>query len=517
MRRNHFAVLLVFCLFIGLSFTLISAQDVGTSVVCEVNSDCLYLDEPGKEYYCNPIEQKCFLRTVQTSNPVTADTTIVATTAVATPTLEGKVDSLQSTVSSLSTDVAALKSNLANVKSDVSSTKNSIDSFKSQLNQISADVRSLSESLTSISPQVSKALAGQATLAGDLNETKEEVDIIEQGLKKEQSFTGLIKGGFFLLLLVAITLSVMYYLNRGKKSKKINPKILDYITSNVKSGKKFSDIRAGLLQAGWSAQDIAWAYKETMRFNYQKFKKGTVDASVSPVRARSPPKSTLPSFDKNKIISISIVTVLLIVGVFFLLSGTVGKAIFTQKLIDSETGETSYVVTCTSPQIVAPSGDACCTDENQNNICDIAERDVEQTGGACTDNLQCATGQKCIDGNCGSLSNLYRGSVYCEKMCNYHSVALTTSDGEIYRGVKPKQGSYTAAGALEWAVVGLQDHCDGEAAIVPITIIKKRTGEILSEEIITLRKGESSKVLTHPYSPNIAFSLRVDQISELCS
>ena len=58
---------------------------------------------------------------------------------------------------------------------------------------------------------------------------------------------------------------------------------------------------------------------------------------------------------------------------------------------------------------------------------------------------------------------------------------MATSDKESY-DLKPKQGSYTGAGALEWKLLEMPQYCKGESAIVPVNIIKKQTGQKISEE-----------------------------------
>ena len=83
--------------------------------------------------------------------------------------------------------------------------------------------------------------------------------------------------------------------------------------------------------------------------------------------------------------------------------------------------------------------------------------------------------------------------------------------------MKPKRGSYTAAGALEWKIMDAPEHCNGEPTIIPVSIIKKSPGKILSEQVITLHKGQASPVLTHPTLPDFSFSLKIEEVNELCS
>ena len=80
--------------------------------------------------------------------------------------------------------------------------------------------------------------------------------------------------------------------------------------------------------------------------------------------------------------------------------------------------------------------------------------------------------------------------------------------------LKPKQGSYTMAGAVEWKVLDVTEYCEGEQAIIPIKIIRKSGRDILTEEIITLKQGETSDLITHPLYESSSFVLKIDKISK---
>ncbi|MEK6899995.1 MAG: hypothetical protein AABX05_02615, partial [Nanoarchaeota archaeon] len=305
-----------------------------------------------------------------------------------------------------------------------------------------------------------------------------------------------------------------------RKQKNINPEIINYITNNIKQGKKFSEIKQNLLKAGWSEEDVSWAYKQTVKQNYSSFKQGSssVDQKDSKVTKKTVPGVTN---DPKKMVSIAIVSVLLIAGVLLLLRGvSTGKAIEFQKFIGGQkngtSGEVTYAVECTPPHILNPTKDGCCLDTDSSGVCDTTEaRQGQVTGGACSDNNQCPRGEYCINQRCGNLAALYTGQGDCSKMCNYYVVKMLTSDGETY-SVKPKRGSYTAAGALEWKLLEMPQYCKGEEPIVAINVIRKRTGEIVNEEVITLKQGQTSQVLAHPDLPKIAFTLTADTVYESC-
>ena len=67
-------------------------------------------------------------------------------------------------------------------------------------------------------------------------------------------------------------------------------------------------------------------------------------------------------------------------------------------------------------------------------------------------------------------------------------VKVETSDGETY-DLTLGQGSYTAAGALEWKLMKTPDYCQGEDPLVAVNIIKKTTGKVVGEQVLTLHKA----------------------------
>lgn len=133
---------------------------------------------------------------------------------------------------------------------------------------------------------------------------------------------------------------------------------------------------------------------------------------------------------------------------------------------------------------------------------------------SCAVTADCDAGKQCIDGQCGTIDALY--STNCESKCNFEEIVISTSDNESYT-LGRSQGSYTAAGALEWKLVSVPDHCAAENIPVPIKIIKKNYGRILGEQVLTLHEGETSEVVTHPAISRIAFTVRLDSVKEGCS
>lgn len=135
----------------------------------------------------------------------------------------------------------------------------------------------------------------------------------------------------------------------------------------------------------------------------------------------------------------------------------------------------------------------------------------------CTHNDNCTWGEHCIEGRCQILADFYKTEDDGEcKKCNFNNIEILTSDGETYT-LSRGQGSYTAAGALDWTILSGPDYCSGEEIIVPIEILKRNYGEIFSDEVIMLKVGETSDVITHPIVQRVAFTLTVISANEVCS
>ena len=137
---------------------------------------------------------------------------------------------------------------------------------------------------------------------------------------------------------------------------------------------------------------------------------------------------------------------------------------------------------------------------------------VEVVG--CEYNADCEQGLLCVNKGCKSLASLYRTD--CANKCSISAVKVKTSDGEEY-GLSLGQGSYTAAGALEWKLMKTPDYCQGENPLVAVNIIKKTTGKVVGEQVLTLHKGDTSEVVTHPTVKSVKFTATLTEVTEKCS
>jgi len=132
----------------------------------------------------------------------------------------------------------------------------------------------------------------------------------------------------------------------------------------------------------------------------------------------------------------------------------------------------------------------------------------------CLFNEECGE-KKCIEGICSTMAELYEHGE-CLTKCNFDSATFLTSDGQelsLNRG----QSTYTAAGAVAWKLLSGPDYCQDSEVVVPVELEKLNLGKVLGNEVITLKVGERSPVITHPAIKSIQFTLEVKSIAEECS
>jgi len=516
MRINLITVVLVMLVLVLASSAV---ADFNTNIDCNTDDDCIDYGLCDSELYENIVDCYCYvdydfkcyqiLEDFSDEEPV--DDNASSSTDLAS--LEALMADLESRVASLQENILTLETDSASMASELSSLTYSITTLQEQVDSVNANFNLNQEELN----QFSTGLAGMQEI---LNTTQSNLSAISQQVASGKAMTTVILV-IFLLLAIAAAVGIGYYVTNGKFGGvggiKIDSRVINYITRHIRQGKKYPHIKEQLMKAGWKDEHIEQAYKTTMKENYQQYLQRS---GSQPRVSQSRVSSSSVGYDQKKIFTIMAITAILIIGIILVINGTVGKAIQMEKLIGGEiggkNGKISYQVDCTPPHILTPDGDACCLDEDNNLFCDSSDRVVEEvTSPACKDNNQCPPGNYCIDGNCGLLSSLYTGAGDCSRMCNYYALTVSTSDGEVYTSVKPKTGSYTATGVLEWKVLAVPDYCKGEPVIVPFRIIRKEAGEIINEDVITLRKGETKQMLIHPDETN-TFSLKIDRLKELC-
>lgn len=505
--------------YIYLILTLLFIIPVLAQVPCSTDDDCIYTYGSGS--YCDTAAGTCVF-----PEPITPSPALQPTLPSTHPASSGTA-----TIASLQLQLNTLQASFEELRTRIETLEADDVQIQSKLTQIESNMRTLSVTLENIrSTEINAVSTGLAGLQKDINVTSTQVNAIQQDIKTEvrsQILTYIL----VIILILAVCGGIIYYLYSGKWQRpKLTKEALAYITERVREGKKYSHIKEKLIQAGWPEKEIEWAYKEVMRHNYNKFlgKQLVKPASASSITAAAPKVSAaaLPD-NRTKIIVIIGISIILILGVLFALSRTSGQAIYFEKLVGGSTnatsGEVTYTVQCTPPHILNPERVGCCLDNNNNTVCDNLEN-VTQTnetlavGIACRDNRQCGN-NLCINGKCAALTSIYQtpiGGSGCSKVCNAYALTVSTSDRESYT-LRPREGSYTAAGALDWTILAAPNHCIEESVVIPIEITRKKTREVINTKVITLANHQTSQAITHPYAPGLAFTLKIDDTYELCA
>ena len=494
----------VVALVLLLLFAISALGDSDTLIPCSTDLDCQVLVQNGASYYCSQQTLTCFqLKLLDATATTAAPTPAVSATDEKIAALEAKIASLESSLSALSSDVSLTKGEILTIQNQISSLQSELANLQNSNQDISSKTNTLSTGLAGL----------QQTL-----------DSLQKTLTERQSFSRVITVIVVLILIGGAGYGAYYYINR--KQSAVNPEILNYIHNSIKQGKKQHQIKQELRKAGWMDRDIEKAYNETVKENYRRYKSSQpatrTETSTEPRSVGRTQEYAQNMADPKKMIIIAVVSILLITGGLLVLRASTGEAIFLKKLVagqeNATTGEITYKIECTPPHLLNQAGDACCLDSDNSGVCDTTELQGVglAAGGECNDNRECKVGLYCVHNKCANLDSLYTGEGGdCTKLCSYYAIKMLTSDGEKY-DLKPKQGSYTGAGALEWKILPMEQYCKGESPIVPVNVIKKQTGKIISEEVILLHEGETSQVLTHPTISKLAFSLTVADVFESC-
>jgi hypothetical protein len=520
MKINRFTLVLGIVLLFVIAASL--AEDLPVpGYFCETDADCeelsiilIEFEEIDKPYLkCNVNTEICY-------DPGTSEATTAQATTATNATIGTTTSTTATTAPSpiLSTQVTQLKTELAALTTRINSLEANENVFNQQLTGLNAELQALSgnlQNLEQVKGELNAVAVGLAGLQENLDNTTSEVAAIEANLDKKSARNRTI-GIFFVIILVLVVFGLLAHYMTGKKKpfgRKVDPKIVSYITNYIKQGWKYPNIKTKLMGSGWPEQAIQWAYKETIKNNYNKYKQNGTGRKVS--SSKQPEVGA----DKKKMVTIAVVSVLLLVGAVLIINGTTGNAIFFEKTV-SENNEVGYDFQCTPPHVLNPDKDGCCLDFDNSGRCDYIEANEKivgqvSSGDSCTSSLQCQHNEYCISGTCQTLESQYKGLGDCSKQCNTYAVKVSTSDGETYPS-KPGQGSYTGAGAIEWKVLDGPTHCKGEPAFVPIRITRKDTNGIINIEHFALKQGETIPTITHPNVPSVSFELTIDRIFEWC-
>ncbi len=227
----------------------------------------------------------------------------------------------QQVIDELQEEVSILEASSADLESRVMQTESNILVLQQQINDLNDNIQLLNSMQGSIEGDVQENTVGLAGLQEDVEAAQAELKNVEQDVDKERAFTKFLTVGLFALLVFMVAFFGIKYVMKSKGSPKVHPEVKNYITKHIAAGKKFPHIKSNLVKAGWHPNDVQWAYKETMRHNYKKYKK-----AGSP-RADG---SAEVDVDIHKVAFIAGFSILVLVGVFFILKGATGHAVYFQ-------------------------------------------------------------------------------------------------------------------------------------------------------------------------------------------
>ncbi len=312
---------------------------------CTLDDECLFLVSP--DAYCNLITATCFIQEGTLQNildnvSLTTLTSTTNTTVTIDPlsSIQTRLNTLESGASLLQQQVAEVSQKvdqLNQVETRMTEVESKLDQFNNNLQSVNYQQEQSKEELRN---EVNKAVTGLAVLQENLNQTQVELNQVQEDLGQKGFWLKFVSYVFLTLVVITAAIFLAYYINVKKKREsqfdaELTPSIHAYLTQQIRLGKKFPQIKDNLMQTGWTEEEARWAYKETMRHNYDKF----INKSV-PKEAPSAPKVKLPEFnvkslfkhDATKVLSILIVSTLLILGALLILRGvTTGKAIYVQQ------------------------------------------------------------------------------------------------------------------------------------------------------------------------------------------
>ncbi len=430
---NRTKVLLGVVIFLVLlSFFAFADTDLGTA--CSSPSDCNFCTAYGWACYCSQASKTCQI-SGDTSVPANTNQTPNQTSA-ASQTLPQNSTSTSAAVAPISVvdqqQFSALEKEVAILKPRIENLENTFRGLQGKINEISIEIAQQRSSLQSLSSEqrelenqlnleLKSVSTGLAGLQENVAETQAEVASLEEAVTQRQA---LVRTFIYVLLIIAVFAGIAGFILYQKKSgKTFEQEVLDYITQHIKAGRKFLHIKDELLKAGWPEEEIQKAYKETVRRNYQKYAQKQPSSHIKKVSVES---KLTASYDKNKILGIALVSVLLVIGIFFLLRETTGQAIHFESerdldfavkdLLDRLIDENDFYPLLESFELCVEVHDL---EKSVSYVVEKAgdESTVEKAGVACSATIQHDFSLKFLEWNAFNI-NLRKPS--CENFARQH-------------------------------------------------------------------------------------------------
>ncbi|MBS3169460.1 hypothetical protein J4210_03170 [Candidatus Woesearchaeota archaeon] len=272
---------------------------------CSFAEDCAF-DETAADFCsagecsCSEETSTCFISesTTDTSTDTSTDQEgtakdATAAAAAAAAAVDKKLIELQALSASVEEKITNLEQVVQLLQQQITLLSEKIDLLNSQQFQSK-------ESVTTVA-------TGLAGLQKDVGTAQENLEEVEEDVAKIRTFRLIVTIIGLLLLSAAILLGLQYYL----KTKKTDPRLLQYILKQVRQGQRYPQIHQTLAQAGWNEDDIKKTFQEVAR----------------KVAGRKDGQPTT-GMESKKVVLLAGFALFFIVGVILVLQGvTTGKAI----------------------------------------------------------------------------------------------------------------------------------------------------------------------------------------------
>ncbi len=309
-------------IFLMLSSFLVSAVAKDTTVTCVTNQDCYDSPDTGDSCATPSDDCSCLNKTKTCWTGLKGDptsnqqiTTPTPTTTTASPTInQSALDDLKKTIDSLQTQSVTADEKIATLESSIVLVQQQLTELTTSLNTVSTQLAEQTQSKEALQKDVTSVATGLAGLQTDVGSAKKDLKTVESDVASIQTFKLIVTIVGLLLISAGILLGLQFYL----KTKKADPRLVQYVLKQAQQGKRFAQVQPVLLKAGWTDDDIKEAYREAM-------KKGSLGASGT-----AGPGGFAPSgMDSKKVIFLAGFALFFVIGIILVLKGvTTGHAIF---------------------------------------------------------------------------------------------------------------------------------------------------------------------------------------------
>ena len=214
-----------------------------------------------------------------TSNSAPTGSVVATTPAVpGTPAVEPVINPVQQQLSLIQQDLNNLRTTVTQTQQRLTTIEATVNSVQQEVSTVSANLQTVQGQQEQFRQQVqgqqNQLSTGLAGLQQNVQTAKSELSQVDVTLEEKQQQTRtLIYTVLGFLVLAAIAGIVYYALETRGANVTVNSEIVNYITTHIKQGLKYPQIRENLLKAGWDEEEIKWAYQETAKQNYQTYSK----------------------------------------------------------------------------------------------------------------------------------------------------------------------------------------------------------------------------------------------------